>query len=166
MPNQTNLFSGVPNEFPPLKQDMWSILFPIEMGLSERFQVSASRPSVSNAVVDVKYKGATFKYRGNTTVEDMTIKFRDVVGPAVMAKLWAWQKEHFDFITGCGGYPSQYKKNLILLMEDDCGNPVQKWILYGAFIKSLAGGDLDQKSTGEIVEVTLVVAYDYPQMEY
>jgi hypothetical protein len=162
----TSLFSGIPNEFPVLRQDMWSLIFPPEMGISERFQVEAARPNIKNEVKKIKYKGSEFKYRGPTTVEDMTVKFRDVVGPAVMQKLWQWQREHYDFITGCGGYTAQYKKNLTLLIEDDCGNPVQKWILYGAFIASLDGGTLNMNSAGDPVELTLVIAYDYPSLEF
>lgn len=164
MPNA--LFSGIPNEFPPLKKDMWSIIFPTEMGISERFQVTAQRPSIKNEVKTVKYKNGTFKYKGVTTVDDMTITFRDVVGPAVMQKLWQWQREHYDFITGCGGYAANYKKNLILLMEDDCGNAIQKWTLYGCLINSLSGGDLDMNNTGDIAEVTLGISYDYPSLEF
>ena len=111
----TNLFSGIPDQFPALKKDMWSIIFPQSMGISERFQVSASRPKINNSEVAVKYKQSTFYYKGTTTVDPITITFRDVVGPAVMQKLWQWQKEHYDFTTGCGGYPAQYKKNLVLL---------------------------------------------------
>jgi hypothetical protein len=115
------------------------------MNISERFQVEASRPKVTNTVNELKYKNSYTKYKGPTKFENISMKFRDVVGPAVMQKLWAWQREHYDPVTGCGGYPSQYKKNLVLVMEDDCGNPVQKWLLYGCFIASLDGGSLNMK---------------------
>lgn len=160
----TQLFSGIGDQFPPLKTDMWSIVFPEEMGISERFQVQASRPKISNTVIDVKYKHSTTKYKGATKYENMQVVFRDVVGPGVMQKFWMWQKEHYDPKTGCGGYPSVYKKNIILYMEDDCGNPVQKWILYGCFLGSLDGGGLDMKSDGEIATVSMDIAYDYPEL--
>lgn len=162
----TSLFSGIPDQFPVLRQDMWSLMFPPEMGISERFEVEAERPKWGNEVKEVKYKGSTFKYRGATKVESMNIKFRDVVGPAVMQKIWQWQKEHYDFITGCGGYASQYKKNLTLLLEDDCGNPVQKWILYGCFIEKVDGGTLNMTNTGDPVELSLTIAYDYPDLQF
>jgi len=161
----TSLFSGIPNDFPPLKTDAWSLIFPAEMGISERFQVKASRPHVTNDVKEVMYKGGTFKFKGKTKVENMEIEFRDVVGPAVMQKLWQWQREHYDFVSGCGGYAAQYKKNLILLMEDDCGNPVQKWILQGCFIAKLDGGSLDM-DTADIVKVSITIAYDIPVLVY
>lgn len=160
------LFSGIPNEFPILKTDMWSIFFPPEMGISERFQVEAARPKVTNTVKELKYKNSYTKYKGPTKFENITIKYRDVVGPAVMQKFWQWQREHYDPVTGCGGYPAQYKKNLTLVMEDDCGNAVQKWIIYGAFLASLDGGALNQEDEGNPATVTMEIAYDSCSQEF
>lgn len=162
----TSLFSGIPNEFPMLRTDMWSVIFPPEMGISERFQVSAARPNVSNSVKTLKYKGSFTKYKGATSFENMTMTFRDVVGPAVSQKLWNWQREHYDPATGCGGYPSIYKKDLILLMEDDCGNPVQKWVYYGCFIASINGGELNMENDADIAILSLTIAYDKAELEY
>ena len=160
------LFSGLPNEFPILKKDAWSLMFPPEMGISERFEVKAARPNITNDVKEIKYKQGIFKYKGVTKYGNMEVEFRDVVGPAVMGKLWQWQREHYDPITGCSGYPSQYKKNLTLLMEDDCGNPVEKYIYYGCFIEKLDGGNLDMESSGDVVLVSLSIAYDYALRSY
>lgn len=162
----TSLFSGIPNEFPMLRKDMWSVIFPPEMGISERFQVTAARPKVTNSVKELKYKSSYTKYKGATKFENISMEFRDVVGPAVSQKLWSWQREHYDPTTGCGGYPSIYKKNLILLMEDDCGNPVQKWVYYGCFIADLDGGDLNMESDAEVATIKLTIAYDYCELEY
>lgn len=160
------MFSGIPNEFPMLRTDMWSLIFPPEMGISERFEVAAARPSVTNSVKEVKYKSTFTKYKGATKFENMNVEFRDVVGPSVMQKLWQWQREHYDPITGCGGYPSVYKKNLILLMEDDCGNPVQKWTLYGCFLASLDGGELNMEADADIARVKMQIAYDRADLDY
>jgi hypothetical protein len=154
------LFSGIPLEYPPLKVDAWSLTFPPEMAISERFEVEAERPKITNEVKEVKYKNSYTKYKGPTKFENMNIKFRDVVGPSVMQKFWQWQREHYDPATGCGGYPSQYKKNLTLNMEDDCGNVVQSWTIYGAFLASLDGGGLNMEAAGDIAMVSMTIAYD------
>ena len=65
----------------------------------------------------------------------------------------------------CGAYPSIYKKNLTLLMEDECGNAVQKWILYGCILKSVDGGNLDMNSDADPVIMSIGVAYDYAILE-
>ena len=162
----TALFSGIPNEFPMLRKDMWSLIFPPAMGISERFEVQAARPHLTNSKKEIKYKSSFTYYKGATKFEEMNLEFRDVVGPAVMQKLWNWQREHYDPVTGCGGYPSIYKKNLTLYMEDDCGNPVQKWTLYGCFITSLDGGELNMEDDAGIATVKLGVQYDYADLEY
>lgn len=162
----TALFSGVGTEFPAIKKDSWSLLFPAEMGISERFEVRAARPHMTNEVKVVKYKNSYTKYKGPTQFENMQMEFRDVVGPAVMQKLIQWQREHYDPITGCGGYPAQYKKNLTLLMEDDCGNATQSYTFYGCFLADLDGGELDMESTGDVATVKITVAYDYFVMNF
>lgn len=162
----TSLFSGIGAEFLPKRKDMWSIVFPPEMGISERFEVSAARPRVTNNLIETKYKNSFTKWKGASKFENITIEFRDVIGPSVMQKLWGWQTEHYDPKTGCAGLPSIYKKNLILYLEDDCGNPVEKWNIYGAFIISLDGGELNMESDGEIATVSLEIAYDRAEMEY
>jgi len=160
------LFSGIPNEFPILRTDMWSLLFPPEMNISERFQVTAQRPSWSNSVKELKYKNSFTKYKGPTRFNNINISFRDVVGPSVMQKLYNWQREHYDPVTGCGGYPSIYKKNITLVMEDECGNPVQQWIFYGCFIASLNGGNLNMEDDANPATVELEIAYDYVSLEF
>ena len=159
------MFSGVPNEFPIMRRDLWSITFPPEMNISERFEVEAERPKFNNSVKEVKYKNMECKYKGALKFEDMKIDFRDVVGPSVSQKIWAWQRQHNDPLTGCGAYPSIYKKNLTLLMEDECGNAVQKWILYGCILKSVDGGNLDMNSDADPVIMSIGVAYDYAALE-
>ncbi len=162
----TAMFSGLPNDFPILKKDAWSIIFPPQMGISERFQVRAARPKISNEVKEIKYKNATFKYRGPVKYGNLSIEFRDVVGPAVMAKFMEWQRLHYDPKTGCSGYPAQYKRDIVLLLEDDCGNPVEKWVYKGCFIADLDGGELDMENNGDIVTVKLELAYDVAEKEY
>ena len=154
------LFSSIPNEFEPLRKDLFSVIFPTEMNLSERFEVSASRPKMTNERKEVAYKQLTTYYKGKTKCEPMTIKFRDVIGPSVFQKILQWQRQHTDFISGCGGYASNYKKTLQLVMEDGCGNAVQKFILYGCFLTEVDGGELDQTSD-DIAEVQITVSYDY-----
>jgi len=162
----TSMFSSIPNEFPVKRKDLWTLQFPPEMNISERFEVEAERPKFNNSVKEIKYKNFEFKYKGSFKVEDMKIDFRDVVGPSVIQKLWAWQRQHNDPITGCGAYPSIYKKTLTLLLEDECGNAVEKWFLYGCILKSFDGGNLDMNSDADPVITSITISYDLPSLEY
>ena len=155
-------FSGIPNEYPVLRKDLWSVSFPVEMNISETFEVRADRPKWSNSTKAIKYKNFEFKYKGAFKVEDMKLEFRDVVGPSVGTKIWAWQREHNDPLTGCGSYASVYKKNLTLSMEDECGNVVEQWILYGCFITAADWDTLDMEADADPALISLTLAYDYP----
>ena len=157
------LFTNLPNTWEPMRKDLWSIEFPNAMAIPESLQVKASRPKINNAVKEIQYKNVETKYKGKTTVENMTIEFRDAIGTSIYAKLMAWQRQHTDFATGKGGYAQTYKKTLTLNMEDPTGAVVQKWKLYGCFIESLDGQDLDMGSD-DIAGVTMVITYDSPEL--
>lgn len=159
------MFSSIPNEFEPLRKDLWSIEFPPEMNIPEQFQVSASRPNVTNTRVEVPYKNIKTYYKGKTSVDEITIVFRDVIGPSVYQKLFQWQREHTDFTSGKSGYAATYKKTLTLNMEDPTGVPMQKFRLMGCFITSLNGGDLDMSDDGQAT-VSMQISMDDFSVEF
>lgn len=156
---QKKLFSSIPNEFEPLRKDMWSLEFPVEMNIPYTFEITCDRPTVTNNEIEVPYKQLTFYYKGKTKVEPITVSFRDVIGPHVYQKLFQWQKQHTDFGTGAGGYAQQYKKTLTLNMEDPAGVVMQKYILYGCFLTNLSGGSLDMNDDG-VAEVSTTIRFD------
>ena len=159
------MFSNIPNEFEPLRKDLWSLEFPGYMGIDERFAVEASRPKVTNNIVDVKFKNWNFRYKGKSQTESINIKFRDAIGSSVYAKLEAWQREHTDSSTGKGGYAATYKKELTLNLEDPTGAVMQQFILHGCMMSDLDGGALSQDDDG-IAEVSFTLFMDSYDMNY
>lgn len=160
MPDEKKLFSSIPNEFEPLRKDLWSLEFPVEMNIPYTFQVNCTRPKANHNIQMVQYKNMEFKYKGKTTVDPITVTFRDVIGPHVYQKLFQWSKQHTDFLTGKGGYARNYKKTITLNMEGPDGVVFQKYILYGCILASLDGGSLDMGDDG-VAEVSCEIAYDY-----
>jgi len=163
--NSGKMFSSIPNDFEPIRKDLWSIEFPIQMGLDERFQVAAARPKVTNEVKEVKYKNLTFYYKGKTKTDPINIEFRDAIGASVYQKLEQWQREHTDMATGKGGYAATYKKTVVLNMEDPNGAVIQKFRLFGGFIQGLDGGELSQEDDS-IATVKFQLVYDTYRMEF
>lgn len=159
MAEQKKLFSSIPNEFEPLRKDMWSLEFPVEMNIPYTFELSCDRPQLNNNEIEVPYKNLSHYYKGKTKVEPINVAFRDVIGPHIYQKLFQWQKQHTNFSDGVGGYAQQYKKTLTLNMEDPAGVVMQKYIMYGCFITNLSGGSLDQNDDG-IAEVTMTIRFD------
>ena len=157
--NSSQMFSTLPNTFEPIRKDLWSIEFPVQMNIPETLQVSAARPKVTNSNKEVMFKNLSTFYKGKTKVEPITITFRDAIGTSIYQKLMQWQREHTDFATGKGGYASTYKKTLTLNMEDPTGAVIQKFVLYGCFIVDLDGGELNQESD-DIAQVSIQVQFD------
>lgn len=157
--NAGQLFSLLPNQFEVIRKDLWSIEFPVDMNIPETLQVRAARPKLTNNSVEVQYKNLSTFYKGKTKVEPISIEFRDAIGTSIYQKLMQWQRQHTDFATGKGGYAATYKKTLVLNMEDPTGAVIQKFYLYGCFITSLDGGDLDM-SSDEIANVTMEIQMD------
>lgn len=156
MPGQ--MFSLIPQQFEPIRKDLFSLVFPPSMNIQENFQVQASRPKVTNNEVELKYKNLSSWYKGKTTTETMTVVFRDAIGPGTFNKLWQWQRQHTDMSTGRGGYASTYMKTLTLNMEDPNGQVIQQFKYYNCFILSIDGGDVDME-TDDIANVELTIRY-------
>jgi hypothetical protein len=163
--NSGKMFSSLPNDFEVIRKDLFSIEFPVQMGIDERFIVEASRPKVTNEAKEVKFKNLSTWYKGKTKCNPITITFRDAIGVSVYQKLEQWQREHTDFATGQGGYAALYKKTLILNVEDPAGAVIQKFRLFGCFITELDGGDLNMDSD-DIAQVKMTVQYDSYRQEF
>lgn len=157
--NSGQMFSNIPNTFEPIRKDLFSLEFPIDMNLPENFLVSAARPKLENAQKEVMYKNLSTYYKGKTKTTSMTVTFRDAIGPAIYQKLMTWQRQHTDFATGKGGYAATYKKTLTLNMEDPTGAVIQKFRLFGCFIIDLDGGEVSMESD-DIALITMNISYD------
>jgi hypothetical protein len=163
--NVSLMFSSIPNNFEPFRKDLWTLEFPVQMNIPTQFQVAAARPKVTNTIQKVQYKNLETKYKGKTTVGDITVEFRDAIGSSIYAKLWQWQREHTDFSNGRGGYAAAYKKDLTLYLEDPAGGPMQKWIWYGCILMDLDGGELTM-TDDSIASVKMTIAMDACELIY
>lgn len=163
--NAGQMFSTLPNQFEVIRKDLWSIEFPVDMNIPETLQVSAARPKTNNPRKEIQYKNLTTYYKGKTENDEITIVFRDAIGPAIYQKLLQWQRQHTDFATGKGGYASTYKKTLTLNMEDPTGAVIQKFRYFGCFITSIDGGDLDMTSD-DIAQISIGISYDSYEQEF
>jgi len=159
------MFSNIPNEFEPIRKDLFSLEFPVSMNIPEQFIVSGTRPHASNPRKEVPFKNMTTYYKGKTTFDEITFVFRDAIGPAVYQKLHQWFREHTDFVTGRGGYAATYKKNLTLNMEDPTGAVIQRFTLFGCFLTSLDGGEVSMDSD-DIAQITISISYDSYELEF
>ena len=66
---------------------------------------------------------------GKFAWEEITVKFRDPIGPSASQAVMEWIRLCAESVTGRMGYAAGYKKNVDLEMLDPTGVVVEKWIL-------------------------------------
>lgn len=159
------MFSTVATEFEPVRKDLFSLEFPPEMDIPTQFLLSTNRPTVTNPRKELPFKNITVFYKGKSVCEEMTVVFRDVIGPSVYNKLELWQKQHTDQNTGKGGYNITFKKTLVLNVEDPNGAVIQRFYLYGCFLTKLEGGELSQDSD-DVATVTVGISFDTYELAF
>jgi hypothetical protein len=76
-----------------------------------------------------------------------------------------WVRTAHESVTGRDGYADFYKKNVTIDVLGPVGDKVEKWTVWGAYIKTAQFGDLDW-STETQVEISLTLAMDYAVLEY
>ena len=79
---------------------------------------------------------------GRFTWDEISVKFRDPIGPSASQALMEWVRLCAESVTGRMGYAAGYKKNVDLEMLDPTGVVVEKWILEGTFLTSVNFGSL------------------------
>lgn len=161
--NAGQMFSSIPNQFEPIRKDLFSVEFPLEMNIPENLIASAARPKITNAQKEVMFKNLSTYYKGKTKHETIQMTFRDTIGVSIFQKLQAWQRQHTDFANGKGGYAATYKKTLTLNMEAPDGTVIQKFRLFGCFIIDIDGGEVNMDSD-DIAMVTMTLSVDSSEL--
>ena len=77
-----------------------------------------------------------------------------------------WSRLCFDSVSGRGGYPDFYKRDIQIKMIDPVGTVVQLWDIKGAFCTSMNFGDLSYDSTADMAEITLTIRFDNMAMQF
>lgn len=151
--------SDLLNKFPmiePKRKNRWILRFPSELGIQEFWMASASRPSLTIADVEIPLLNTSTFVAGRFNWETIEVTIRDGIGASAMQAVMEWIRLCAESRTGRMGYAVGYKKNIELLMIDPNGVSVEKWIIEGAFITNMNGGDLnyDDDTLAE-VQITL-----------
>lgn len=155
----------VPVDLEPKRKNRWVIEFPADLGFSEWMVQTANRPTVTVNMTEIPFMNVSTKVAGRSIWESLDITFMDAIGPSTSQKVMEWVRQCVEHSTGRMGYATNYKKQLVLKMLDPAGIPVEKWVLYGAFITSANFGDLDY-SSDDLADVSVTLEYDRAILEY
>ena len=89
----------------------------------------------------------------------------DPVVPSAAQAAMEWIRLSHESVTGRNGYADFYKKDMTINLLGPVGDKVEEWTIKGGFCTAVDFGTLDW-STGDPLNVTLTVAYDYAILQY
>jgi hypothetical protein len=138
-----DLLMKMPIPYEPKRQNRFILRFPSSLGINEWFVESTKRPSIKIASTEIQFLNTSTYVAGRFNWDEMTVKFRDPIGPSASQALMEWFRLHAESVTGRMGYAAGYKKDIDLEMLDPTGVVVEKWLLEGCFLTDLNFGELD-----------------------
>jgi len=154
-----DLLMKMPVPFEPKRVNRFIIRFPSSLGINEWFVTSASRPNPKINPVEIPFLNTSTYVAGRFVWEEITVTFKDPIGPSASQALMEWFRLHAESVTGRMGYAAGYKKDIEIEMLDPSGVVVEKWILVGTFITGLNFGELDY-SNDAIANITCNLRMD------
>jgi hypothetical protein len=132
-----DLLMKMPIPYEPKRQNRFIMRFPSSLGINEWFVESTSRPKVKINSVEIPFLNTSTYVAGRFNWEEISVTFRDPIGPSAAQALMEWVRLHAESVTGRMGYAAGYKKNVDLEMLDPTGVVVEKWILEGCFLTNV-----------------------------
>jgi hypothetical protein len=154
-----DLLLKMPIPYEPKRQNRFILRFPSSLGINEWFVETAARPSIKITSTDIPFLNTSTYVAGRFNWDEISVKFRDPIGPSASQALMEWVRLHAESVTGRMGYAAGYKKDIDLEMLDPTGVVVEKWILYGTFLTSVNFGALGY-STDSLADITASLRMD------
>tara|TARA_B100000676_G_C17992941_1_gene796029 strand:+ start:111 stop:602 length:492 start_codon:yes stop_codon:yes gene_type:complete len=135
-------------------------------GLPAYLIKSVTRPNLNIDPVTIDHINIKRKLRGGKAEwQDITMTLYDPVVPSAAQAAMEWIRLSHESVTGRNGYADFYKKDMTINLLGPVGDKVEEWTIKGAFVTAVDFGTLDW-STGDPLNVSLTVAYDYAILQY
>jgi hypothetical protein len=154
-----DLLMRMPTQYEPKRKNRFIVTFPDFLGINSWYVESASRPSIDISKKEIKFLNTETYVSGQFKWNEITIKFRDPIGPSASQAVMEWVRLHAESVTGRMGYAAGYKQQIILEMLDPTGVAVEKWILEGCLITKASFGDVGY-SGDDLAMVDLTIQPD------
>lgn len=154
-----DLLMKMPIPYEPKRQNRFILRFPSPLGINEWYVSSANRPKIKIASVNIPFLNTETYVAGKFNWEEISVKFRDPIGPSATQALMEWIRLCAESVTGRMGYAVGYKRNVDLEMLDPTGVVVEKWILEGTFLTGADFGSISYDSD-KLVEISATLRMD------
>ena len=143
-----DLLMKMPVPYEPKRTNRFILRFPSSLGINEWYVFSTSRPKAKIKSVEIPFLNTSTYVAGRFEWEEMSVTFKDPIGPSASQALMEWFRLHAESVTGRMGYAAGYKKDIDLEMLDPTGVVVEKWILYGTFLTDVNFNTLNYSQDG------------------
>jgi hypothetical protein len=154
-----DLLMKMPIPYEPKRQNRFILRFPSTLGINEWFVESTSRPKLTIGATEIQFLNTSTWVAGRFNWGEISVKFRDPIGPSASQALMEWVRLCAESVTGRMGYAAGYKKNVDLELLDPTGVVVEKWILEGAWLTNVDFGSLGYSTDG-IAEINATLRPD------
>jgi hypothetical protein len=143
-----DLLMKMPIPYEPKRQNRFILRFPSTLGINEWFVESTSRPKMTIGATEIQFLNTSTWVAGRFNWGEISVKFRDPIGPSASQALMEWVRLCAESVTGRMGYAVGYKKNVDLDMLDPTGVVVEKWILQDTFLADVNFDNLAYNTDG------------------
>lgn len=136
--------------------------FAIEVaGFDPAYFEKAGLPDVEFDEVSFNPAGSMFaqKAAGRAKFSDVTFE-KGVPQENPESNVLAWVRQCITVAAASGGVPSDYMKDVDIVLYDRTGAEVKRYRLFNAWCKQAKLGDLDGSSSDNVLE-SLTLAYQY-----
>jgi hypothetical protein len=149
----------MPIQYEPKRKNRFILTFESSLGINSWYVESSKRPSIDIGKKEIKFLNTETYVSGQFKWGEITVKFRDPIGPSASQAVMEWVRLHAESVTGRMGYAAGYKKDVNLEMLDPTGVAVEKWIMQDCLITKADFGDVGYGGD-DLADITLTLQPD------
>ena len=154
-----SLLMKMPIQYEPKRKNRFILTFESSLGINSWYVESSKRPSIDIGKKEIKFLNTETYVSGQFKWGEITVKFRDPIGPSASQAVMEWVRLHAESVTGRMGYAAGYKKDVNLEMLDPTGVAVEKWIMQDCLITKADFGDVGYGGD-DLADITLTLQPD------
>jgi hypothetical protein len=159
-----DLLMKMPIPYEPKRKNRFIMSFN-DLGINEWFVESTSRPSLTIGSTAIDFLNTKTYVAGKYEWGEISVTFRDPIGPSASQALMEWVRLHAESVTGRMGYAAGYKRDIFLSLLDPTGVVIEKWVLKNTFLTKVDFQGLSYSEDG-LVTIQASLRPDYCVLLY